>query len=73
MSGKATVGEKEASWRFVPDSPFAAGKYRLVVDKVIEDLAGNAVDRPFEVETIRPAAPADKDKTVAVTFEIGKR
>jgi hypothetical protein len=50
ITGSITVGNAEREWRFVPDSAWAAGAYRIVVLDILEDLAGNRVNRPFEVD-----------------------
>jgi hypothetical protein len=47
--GTATVREGESNWSWVPDQPWAAGEYQLVAESILEDLAGNSLDRPFEV------------------------
>ena len=52
-AGKITIGEEETSWSFVPETPWRAGTHALLVDKTLEDLAGNSVDRPFEVDVFK--------------------
>jgi hypothetical protein len=54
-SGKAVTGTKaladeERRWLFTPESPWEAGKYNLSVATHIEDLAGNNIGKPFEVD-----------------------
>ena len=48
MAGRVTVGASEKSWRFYPDQPWREGRYTLVVDPVLEDLAGNSLTRVFD-------------------------
>lgn len=48
VDGAAEIGPAERSWRFRPNRPWADGDHRLVVDPVLEDLAGNSVGRVFD-------------------------
>jgi hypothetical protein len=48
--GQITVAHGERRWLFTPDQPWAKGLYLLRVGTVLEDLAGNSVGRPFEVD-----------------------
>ncbi len=35
-------------WSMMPDSPWQAGSYRLIVDPELEDVAGNTIGAPFD-------------------------
>ncbi len=48
LSGTAGVGEDERSWSFTPDEPWAMAPHTLVVDPMLEDVAGNSVRRVFD-------------------------
>ncbi len=48
VGGWTTVGHHERSWAFTPASPWLDVPYRLVVDPVLEDVAGNSVQRVFD-------------------------
>lgn len=50
LSGILEVGTQESEWRFVPVQPWTAGTYQLVVDNALEDLAGNTIDQPFDID-----------------------
>lgn len=50
VAGKATLGANETTWRWTPDAAWAVGEYKLVADKRVEDLAGNSIEKPFEVD-----------------------
>ena len=52
----------ETRWRFTPASPWRRGDYRLVVGTELEDLAGNSVAQPFEVDADRPDLKASHDQ-----------
>ena len=70
IEGKVRLELAETLWRLMPDSRWQAGEYRLVVGADLEDLAGNAVGRPFEVDMTRPIAESAKAVTVSRTFRI---
>lgn len=73
-SGKAIEGhietaDDERSWRFIPSVAWRAGEYRLAVGSVLEDLAGNSIARPFEVDLEKePESPASA--TVQIPFRV---
>ncbi len=50
VAGHARVAADGCSWRFVPDSAWLAGEHQLQVDPHLEDLAGNSLTQPFEVD-----------------------
>ena len=56
VAGDATVGAGETAWSFTPDAGWAAGTYELVVDSILEDLAGNSVARGLRPRA-RPRRP----------------
>jgi len=70
VAGVVTVhaGERECSW--TPARAWAAGRYELVVDPVLEDLAGNSVGRPFEVDLTAPVTMDAASAPVVVGFEV---
>lgn len=53
VPGRGEVGPGETSWRFVPDRAWPDAPIALRVDTELEDLAGNSIARPFEVDVIR--------------------
>lgn len=57
VRGRSDIGEQEREWTFRPAAPWVVGPHRLVVDTVLEDLAGNSVARVFD----REIANADHD------------
>ncbi|MEK6237629.1 MAG: hypothetical protein N2C14_23220 [Planctomycetales bacterium] len=54
VSGRIKVEERETAWRFVPDSPWRSVGYRIQVDGLLEDLAGNTPLRLFDSDLSRP-------------------
>ncbi len=54
----ARVAAEARSWTLHPAEPWAAGDYELRVDPQLEDLAGNSLQKPFEVDLQAPPAAA---------------
>ncbi|MEP6763358.1 MAG: hypothetical protein ABJB66_03555 [Gemmatimonadaceae bacterium] len=60
--GVADIARNETEWRFVPNADWTNNKYQVVVFSMLEDAAGNRIDRPFEVDMFDKV---DKDATPA--------
>jgi hypothetical protein len=69
VAGTVAVNEGETRWSFIPAKPWAAGRYRLVVDTALEDRAGNSIARPFELDLVQPR-PQQAPKVVELGFEV---
>jgi hypothetical protein len=54
VDGTAVLEAQERRWEFRPDADWTAGNYRVAVDATIEDLAGNSIAKPFEIDVLRP-------------------
>ena len=75
--GQAVPGEPhvegyDALWSFRPAAPWAVGSYRLLVDPRLEDLAGNAVGRAFEVQGGHTDTVEEEDP-IELVFEVPSR
>ncbi len=71
LVGQGSVGPGERSWRFEPRSLWEDGRYVLIVDPRLEDLAGNSLIRVFDRDLTRvDDAPADA-RHVAIDFICG--
>lgn len=57
VAGRIEIPDGESEWRLAPDVEWTAGRKWLQVDPVLEDLAGNNLDGPFEVDASRQAEP----------------
>jgi hypothetical protein len=55
--GKIALAKDEKSWSFTPTDPWGNQEYRLVVDSKFEDVAGNTLQRPFDLDLKAPALP----------------
>ncbi len=72
VKGSAELSHDQTDWQFKPEAFWQAGKeYRLLVGTDLEDLAGNGIGRPFEVDMTRPITSRVKTETVTLPFRIG--
>lgn len=68
--GKVTTKFNEMHWEYEPEDPWEVGKYQLVVDTDLEDLAGNNLRRPFEVDVFKKVESKVKTETISIPFEV---
>jgi hypothetical protein len=66
--GRTEAGAGERSWRLTPSTPWAPETHRLVVDRILEDVAGNSVSRVFERDLTCAGDAVRADERVAVSF-----
>lgn len=57
VPGHAAAVDGERGWRFTPDAAWGQGGYQLAVSAALEDVAGNNLREPFEVEARRARLP----------------
>jgi hypothetical protein len=72
VAGNADVSDRETVWVFTPRHPWMEGAYELVADTRLEDVSGNSIARPFEVDVLRPVQREIKTETVKVGFRVRK-
>jgi hypothetical protein len=70
LHGVASLEEQERLWVFAPKEPWKAGSYRLRVQTTIEDLAGNNVGKPFEVDLFSDVQKRITREVVERAFEV---
>ena len=58
VAGAVEMEVWERRWAFTPDLPWGRGDYSLVVQPTLEDLAGNNIGKPFEVDLVEGTEPA---------------
>ena len=73
LEGTISVAAQEKQWRFTPVSPWSAGSYAIQVDTALEDVAGNRVGRPFDVDTFEPITAKVIRKTESIAFHVGSK
>ncbi len=73
VKGKVEVARGETQWRFTPETPWQPGEYRLTVNTMLEDLAGNRVGRAFDVDLFQEVTAQIQRETVSIPFRIGNQ
>jgi hypothetical protein len=68
VDGTPQIGPGEQSWQLVPRQTWASGSHQLIVDPVLEDLAGNSVSRVFDRDLARPEDQPRQARPVTVGF-----
>lgn len=70
VAGTVSVDRDETEWRFTPAVPWHAGAYTIVVRTTLEDLAGNHINRAFDVDTFDPITRTVATETVTLALRI---
>jgi hypothetical protein len=68
--GEVTLEDQERRWVFVPANPWRSGTYQLLVPTTIEDLAGNNIGKPFEVDLFEGVQRRLATPAVKLPFEV---
>ncbi|MDQ3012104.1 MAG: Ig-like domain-containing protein, partial [Acidobacteriota bacterium] len=66
VKGNITLENQERRWTFAPDSAWPRGRYNLVIQATLEDLAGNNIGKPFDVD-LRKGDQQQSAKMAAAT------
>ena len=72
VPGAAEVADQERLWCFKPDEPWSAGECYLSISSALEDLAGNRIGRPFDVDVFERVEDRIVDKRTRLPFRIMK-
>jgi hypothetical protein len=70
VAGAIAVSNEESEWRFAPRSGWTAGAYQLIIDTSLEDLAGNKIGQPFDIDVFERVTERISTATVTRPFEI---
>jgi hypothetical protein len=71
VTGEIEISRDETRWSLIPEKPWQAGTYHLVALTILEDLAGNQIGKPFEVDVFeRVDSPDDVAETHRVPFVV---
>jgi hypothetical protein len=66
--GTREVGPEERSWRLKPREEWMPESHRLVVESLLEDVAGNSVSRVFDRDLSRMEQDSREDRPLTLTF-----
>ena len=70
IHGDVAVGAEEKSWIFTPDLAWKKGDYKIRVGTTVADLAGNMIDRPFEIDVFEKVEKSVDRATRSIEFKI---
>ena len=70
VEGTSALADEERRWTFVPTQPWARGAFELLVQKTIEDLAGNNIGKAFEVDLFKGVQRRFTNATVRLPFAV---
>jgi hypothetical protein len=70
VDGTITMVEQERVWNFIPAQTWRHGSYALIVQTTIEDLAGNNIGKPFEVDVVEAVQPRLTSQFVKLPFDV---
>jgi len=70
VEGHSTVDRNETRWSFTPTAAWKAGTYKLVADNILEDIAGNHIDRAFDVDLQQARPQQTTAPTATLPFTI---
>ncbi len=70
IAGDVRVARNETEWRYTPAQPWKSGAYQLIVDTGLEDLAGNKIGQPFDIDVFARVTEHIDTKTVSVPFQV---
>lgn len=70
VPGEIEVDREETRWRLRPEHVWTPGQHSLIAETTLEDLAGNSIGRPFEVDVFRPIEKQIERQSVALPFKI---
>jgi hypothetical protein len=71
--GTIATDQDETVWRFTPKDAWPGGNYQLRIATDLEDIAGNSMARPFEVDATGPITAQIVSESVKVPFRIAPR
>jgi len=70
IAGKIAVDRNETEWRFTPQEPWKPGSYRITADNTLEDISGNHLDRPFDVDIFETVTKHIASTTTSIPFTV---
>ncbi len=70
ITGDVSLQADETRWLFTPDQPWRAGVHQLRAGMTLEDLAGNRIDRAFDVDTFEKVEMRLTVKTRDLPFTV---
>lgn len=70
VSGQPALENEERVWLFTPAAEWQTGGYKVQVQTTIEDLAGNNIGKPFEVDLFESVQRKLTNAVVEIPFAV---
>jgi hypothetical protein len=70
VAGQPALADEERRWTFTPAQPWPRAPHALLVQKTIEDLAGNNIGKAFEVDVFDGVEKRFTNATVRLPFDV---
>lgn len=70
LTGTVHLADHERRWMFIPAEPWKPGAHTLVIQTTLEDLAGNNIGKPFEVDLFESVQRRATNASVTLAFEV---
>ncbi len=70
IDGEVEARNGETRWTLTPSRPWVAGGYVIVATSIVEDLAGNQIGRPFEIDVFERVEETSAGERFTIPFEI---
>ena len=70
IAGQVALTEQERRWEFTPVQPWAAGGYHIAIQTTLEDLAGNNIGKPFEVDLFEGVKRHIETQSIKLPFTV---
>ena len=68
--GTVSLTLYDSAWEFTPESRWLPGDYKLAIEKTLEDLSGNNVGKPFDVDLFEGVKRRETSATTTLTFHV---
>ena len=69
LAGSNKVVAGETQWQFTPAAAWKPGTYHIEIATILEDLCGNSIAKPFEVDLKKPVTIEPKAR-IAIEFTV---
>jgi len=70
VAGDVQTDNGETRWLFSPAAPWRAGEYQLHASSILEDVAGNRIGRPFEVDELAAGRLRSEARSAVLPFRV---
>ena len=70
LAGEVALADEERSWSFIPATSWRPGPHQIIVQTAIEDLAGNNIGKPFEVDLFEGVQRQLTNAAVSLIFTV---